>query len=129
MQPLLLVALTFQAVDTLGNMIRAVGSGQETTDAQSLLANLDLLISGQEPVQSQAEQTEEDGETVRNDRFLAVPEVSQLFKEINSFDHLPEGIIAQIENFFKNYNEQAGKKFKVLDRLGPHDAFQIIQGS
>ncbi|MBS7564064.1 inorganic diphosphatase [Mucilaginibacter sp. Bleaf8] len=75
-----------------------------------------------------AEQTEEDGETVRNDRFLAVPEVSQLFKEINAYDHLPEGIITQIENFFKNYNDQAGKKFKVLDRLGPQDAYNVIVG-
>jgi inorganic pyrophosphatase len=74
-----------------------------------------------------AQQTERDGETMRNDRFLAVPDVSQLFKGINSVDQLPEGIISQIESFFQNYNEQAGKKFEVLDRVGAEDAYRIIQ--
>src|SRR4030095_6369393 len=35
-----------------------------------------------------AEQTEK-GKTVRNDRFLAVPETSQLFAEIRSIEDLP----------------------------------------
>jgi inorganic pyrophosphatase len=76
-----------------------------------------------------ANQTEKDGETVRNDRYLAIPEVSQLFEEINSIAHLPEGIIRQIEYFFENYNEQAGKKFEVLERLDAEDAYQITQKS
>jgi inorganic pyrophosphatase len=76
-----------------------------------------------------AEQTEENGEKVRNDRHLAVPEVSQLFEDVDSIDHLPEGIISQIEYFFMNYNEQAGKKFEVLERLGPQEAYQVITGS
>lgn len=54
-----LVGMTFQAVDTLGGMIRAVGSGQQTVDAQVLLANLDLLIKGEEPVQPRTAPTEE----------------------------------------------------------------------
>ena len=54
-----LVGMTFQAVDTLGGMIRAVGSGQQTVDAQALLTNLDQLIKGEEPVQPQVEPTEE----------------------------------------------------------------------
>ncbi len=77
----------------------------------------------------QANQTEESGETIRNDRYLAVPNVSQLFKEVDSIDHLPEGIISQIECFFENYNEQAGKKFKVLKRIDAIEAFNIIQDS
>ncbi len=74
-----------------------------------------------------ANQTEKDGETVRNDRFLAVPEVSQLFKEINDIDHLPAHIVDQIENFFKNYNEQAGKKFEPLERVKAQQAFDMIE--
>ncbi|NML64539.1 chemotaxis protein CheA [Hymenobacter sp. RP-2-7] len=54
-----LVGMTFQAVDTLGGMIRAVGSDQQTVDAQALLDNLDLLIKGEEPVQAQTEPTDE----------------------------------------------------------------------
>src|SRR4051794_25027276 len=33
-----------------------------------------------------AKQTERDGETVRNDRFLAVPEVSTTYKAVNDID-------------------------------------------
>jgi inorganic pyrophosphatase len=73
-----------------------------------------------------AEQTEENGETVRNDRFLGVPKVSQQFGEVKSINDLPEGTISQIENFFKNYNEQAGKRFKVLETLDAKDAVEML---
>jgi two-component system chemotaxis sensor kinase CheA len=58
-----LVPLTFRAVDILGNMIRAVGSGQETGDAKSLLDNLEHLIKGEEVVEDRAPQTEDEAET------------------------------------------------------------------
>lgn len=58
-----LVPLTFRAVDTLGNMIRAVGTSQETVDAKPLLENLDHLIKGEEVVEAPAPQTEEEAET------------------------------------------------------------------
>jgi inorganic pyrophosphatase len=74
-----------------------------------------------------AEQTERDGKTMRNDRFLAIPDVSQQFITINEADDLPEGIMKQLENFFKNYNRQAGKKFKVLERLNSTQAARIIK--
>lgn len=57
-----LVPLTFGAVDMLGNMIRAVGAGQESGDAKSLLENLDLLIRGEEPVQDAPEPTSEEAD-------------------------------------------------------------------
>ncbi|QJD96850.1 inorganic diphosphatase [Mucilaginibacter robiniae] len=74
-----------------------------------------------------AQQTERNGKTMRNDRFLGVPEVSQLFKDVKDLEHLPEGIISQIEYFFQNYNEQAGKKFEVLERLDAEAASKEIQ--
>jgi two-component system chemotaxis sensor kinase CheA len=58
-----LVPLTFRAVDILGNMIRAVGSGQETGDAKALLENLEHLIQGEEIVETRPAQTEEEAET------------------------------------------------------------------
>ncbi len=74
-----------------------------------------------------ANQTERDGATVRNDRFLAVPEVSQLFKDVQSFRDLPEDILVQLEAFFKNYNEQAGKVFEPLQRLDAEEAYALYQ--
>ena len=58
-----LVPLTFRAVDTLGNMIRAVGAGQDSADAKPLLDNLEHLIKGEEIVEDRPAQTEEEAET------------------------------------------------------------------
>jgi inorganic pyrophosphatase len=74
----------------------------------------------------QAEQTERDGKKVRNDRFLGVPVVSQLFPDVNELDQLPESILNQLEHFFINYNEQAGKQFKVTARLNAAKAAKLL---
>lgn len=74
----------------------------------------------------QAEQTERNGETMRNDRFVGVPNVTQLFSEIDTLNQLPEAILNQLETFFKNYNEQAGKQFKVTARLNAMQAAQLL---
>ncbi|MXV52401.1 inorganic diphosphatase [Pedobacter sp. HMF7647] len=71
-------------------------------------------------------QTERDGQSMRNDRFLAIPEVSTLFVNVKDIDDLPHGIIDELERFFENYNEQAGKKFEVLERLSSEDAYKLI---
>jgi inorganic pyrophosphatase len=75
----------------------------------------------------EVEQTERDGKTVRNDRFLAVPEVSQLFSEIKDISDMPDATLNQIERFFQNYNEQAGKKFEVLKRVGRVTAQKLVE--
>ena len=75
----------------------------------------------------QAEQTERDGTTERNDRFLGVPVVSQLFTDVNDIDDLPENILNQVESFFKNYNKQAGKVFKVVKRLSAKKALKVLR--
>jgi len=75
----------------------------------------------------QAEQTERNGETIRNDRFVGVPVVSQLFSETQTLDEVPEAILNQLEHFFKNYNEQAGKKFKVTARLNAGQAAKLLR--
>jgi inorganic pyrophosphatase len=73
-----------------------------------------------------AQQTNLNGKTIRNDRFIAVPEVSQLFKELNDIKDLPPEIISQLESFFKNYNEQEGKHFEILDKVGAAAARKMI---
>lgn len=75
----------------------------------------------------QAEQTERDGKTMRNDRFIGIPGVSQLFSEVITLKELPEAILNQRESFFKNYNEQAGKKFKVTARLDAAQALNSLK--
>jgi inorganic pyrophosphatase len=74
-----------------------------------------------------AQQTERDGNSMRNDRFLAIPEVSMQFIDITEAEHLPGDIIKQVESFFKNYNQQAGKKFKVLEILNAAKAAKLVK--
>jgi inorganic pyrophosphatase len=73
------------------------------------------------------EQTERDGKMMRNDRFIGIPDVSQLYAEVIELTQLPESIVNQLEHFFKNYNEQAGKHFKVIERLDAHEAYSLIK--
>jgi inorganic pyrophosphatase len=75
----------------------------------------------------QAEQTERNGETVRNDRLIGVPGISQQFADVKSLDDLPQAILNQVEAFFKNYNEQAGKQFKVTARLDAGEAATLLK--
>ncbi len=73
-----------------------------------------------------AEQTEK-GKTVRNDRFLAIPEASLLFVNTRSIEDLPKELIDHLENFFINYNEIEGRKFKPLKRINTDKAFRMIK--
>ena len=74
-----------------------------------------------------ANQTEKNNKTVRNDRFLAIPEASHLFAEVKSIDDLPKDVIEQLENFFINYNEEAGKKFEPLKNIDAKEAYKLIK--
>lgn len=73
-----------------------------------------------------AKQTEK-GKTLRNDRFIAIPEVSHLFKKVKSIEDLPKDILDQIEKFFMNYNELADKKFTPLKRINAQQALRLIK--
>jgi inorganic pyrophosphatase len=73
-----------------------------------------------------AEQTERNGHKVRNDRFIGIPDVSQLYSDIHTLEELPQVLIDQLEAFFKNYNEQAGKKFKVTAKLNARQAAKLL---
>jgi len=74
-----------------------------------------------------AQQTERDGKSMRNDRYIGIPVVSQLFSEICDIKDLAEAILNQLEAFFRNYNEQAGKAFKVLERKSATAAYHTIK--
>src|SRR5205814_8512585 len=73
-----------------------------------------------------AEQTEI-GKTVRNDRFLSIPEASHLFDDVKELEDLPDDVLDQLETFFINYNEVEGKKFKPLKRMDAQKALKLIK--
>jgi inorganic pyrophosphatase len=75
----------------------------------------------------EAEQTERDGETARNDRLIAVAANSHAHKEVRSLDDIPETVLDEIEHFFVSYNEVKGKQFKPLGMYGPDRARQVVE--
>ncbi len=50
----------------------------------------------------------------RNDRFLAVPEVSKLYSGLTTISHISTKERKELEHFFENYNKEEGKSFMVL---------------
>ena len=76
----------------------------------------------------EAEQTE-DGKTERNDRLIAVSASSRELSNVESLSDLNPVMIKEIEKFFVNYNEEKGKKFKVLARRGPQQAMKLLKKS
>src|SRR5215212_7933289 len=66
----------------------------------------------------EAEQTERDGETTRNDRLVAVAADSRDHQDIRTLTDLNEHLVDEIEHFFVSYNEIKGKQFRPLGRYG-----------
>jgi len=77
-----LVPVLFTGVDTLGGMIRAVGDGEETANADPLLANLERLVQGEEPIF-------EDDQAPADEDATRKLELSDLvYIQIKKLDHL-----------------------------------------
>jgi inorganic pyrophosphatase len=76
----------------------------------------------------EAEQTE-NGKTARNDRLIAIAASSRDLSDVDSLRDLNTNMIEEIEKFFVTYNEERGKKFKVLGRKGPQQAMKLLKKS
>jgi inorganic pyrophosphatase len=99
---------------------------------------LDILVLLDEPVivgcivmskllgVIEAEQTERDGKTSRNDRLIAVPVKSPTLNHMESIDQLNQNLIDEIEHYFVSYNQIRGKTFKPLGRFGPGRARELV---
>lgn len=75
----------------------------------------------------EAEQTEKDGTTQRNDRVVAVPVKCRVFSDCRSLKDLNQNRLHEITEFFVSYNRIHGKEFNVLDIHGPRKAEQCAQ--
>ena len=75
----------------------------------------------------EAEQTERDSSSMRNDRLLGVADVSRTHEDITSAANLPPHVIQEIERFFISYNEQSDKEFRPLEVGGPEAAATLLK--
>jgi inorganic pyrophosphatase len=73
----------------------------------------------------EAEQTEEQ-KTMRNDRLIAVAADSRNHSHVRFLGDLNSNLLHEIERFFISYNETKGKRFEVLNRLGPERAQELV---
>lgn len=74
----------------------------------------------------EGEQT--DGQTkTRNDRLLAVSEMSHLYADIKRLEDLPDKFVHELEEFFVNYHNLEGKKYNLLGCKDATTAMRMIQ--
>jgi len=100
---------------------------------------LDVLVLMDEPAFSgclvhvrlvgvvEAEQTERDGKTERNDRLIGVAAESRLQRHVRALGSLSPDLLEEIEHFFISYNQIKGKEFKPLGRFGPQKALRLVE--
>ena len=75
----------------------------------------------------EADQTERDGSTMRNDRFIAVASNYRQQQDLHELEDLAPTLMDEIEHFFVSYNTIKGKTFQPLQRSGPERALQLLQ--
>lgn len=76
----------------------------------------------------EAEQTEGEGEKPqRNDRLIGVMANSRQYQELRALDEVPGEIVADIEHFFRSYNQAKGKEFRSMNRCGPERARTLVE--
>lgn len=76
----------------------------------------------------EAEQTHK-GETVRNDRLVAVVETPYNPPAFHTLQELSPQCLAELEHFFIAYNQMEGRQFKPLGRYGPEKAQAALEAA
>jgi inorganic pyrophosphatase len=64
---------------------------------------------------------------IRNDRLVAVAEANHMYSNIRKLEDLPKKWIEELEDFFVNYHELEGKKYKLLGCKDANTALQLIK--
>lgn len=72
-------------------------------------------------------QQERNGEKMRNDRLIGVPLVSMIYAKVKELADLPKDLLDELIAFFTSYNEQAGKRFKVLGLASGRQGMAMIE--
>jgi inorganic pyrophosphatase len=70
---------------------------------------------------------EQEQETTRNDRLIAVAEASLLYSETKSLDDLNPTVLKQIDEFFVNYQRVRNVRVTILDHGNTSEARMILQ--
>ncbi len=63
---------------------------------------------------------------IRNDRLVAVAEMSHEYDHIQKLGDLPPRWLNEVEEFFVNYHKLEGKEYKLLGCKGKGEAMRLI---
>jgi inorganic pyrophosphatase len=63
----------------------------------------------------------------RNDRFLAVSSHGHSHSQWHDLPDLPDAMLAQLEQFFVDYDRRRGIEFRPVGRAGATDALQLLE--
>ena len=74
-----------------------------------------------------ANQIQKSGKVVRNDRLIAVADSSLVYAHVEELEQLDKKLVNDLENFFVAYNQQEGKKFEPLERVGSTAALKLLE--
>lgn len=69
----------------------------------------------------------EDGKTERNDRLLAVSELSMQYASIKDVKDIDKKILKSLEDFFVNYHALEKANFKMIACKGAKDAHKAVE--
>lgn len=64
---------------------------------------------------------------VRNDRLLAVAEANHMYANVRKLKDLPAKWIEELEDFFVNYHNLEGKKYRLLGCKGEDAALRLVK--
>ncbi len=64
---------------------------------------------------------------IRNDRLVAVAEMNHMYANIRKLKDLPDQWLTELQDFFVNYHNLEGKKYKLLGRKGTDVALGLIK--
>jgi inorganic pyrophosphatase len=64
---------------------------------------------------------------IRNDRLVAVAEANHMYANIRKLKDLPDKFLHELQDFFVNYHNLEGKKYKLLGCRGAEAAMSLIK--
>lgn len=70
----------------------------------------------------------QDGETFRNDRYIAVSVESHKTSDIKDISDLNKNFINELESFFEQYHKLYGSKYKCIGQKGAKAARRMLKG-
>jgi inorganic pyrophosphatase len=64
---------------------------------------------------------------IRNDRLVAIADANHMYANIKKLKDLPKKALRELQDFFVNYHQLEGKKYKLLGCKGKGAAMTLIQ--